>query len=136
MGRRRRKEEYYLMKEIERIIDELNYSVDLVIVEGLHDERALRRYGYHGRIIKLSSARKPLKFFVEDIARKFRGCRVVLLLDFDSEGEAISKKIECELEQLGVKIDRHWREVLKELMTRFRMLTIEELTALRRRALE
>ncbi len=133
---RRRKEEYYLMKMIEEKIKEMNYSVDLVIVEGLHDEKALRRYGYHGRIIKLSSTRKPIKFVIEDIAKKFRGRRIAILLDFDSEGEKISRRMEIELEQLGVKIERHWREALKGLMTKYKMYTIEELTALRRKALK
>ena len=44
MMKRKRRAEYELMKRIERIMEELNFSVDAIIVEGPHDEKALRRY--------------------------------------------------------------------------------------------
>ncbi|RLE53871.1 MAG: hypothetical protein DRJ26_02755 [Candidatus Methanomethylicota archaeon] len=134
MMKRKRRAEYELMKRIERIMEELNFSVDAIIVEGPHDEKALRRYGYNGLIIRFCNSRKPIYRFTESIAEKFRGKRIAVLLDFDEEGEQISKKLENELEELGVKVFRHVRRALRSILIRENIITIEGLTALRRRA--
>ncbi|MCS7386625.1 MAG: toprim domain-containing protein [archaeon GB-1867-005] len=132
--KRKRKADFELMKRIEKLIEELNFSVDAVIVEGSHDEKALRRYGYRGKIIRFCDSRKPIFQFTEKLAEKFKGKRIAVLMDFDSEGEKLSKRLENELEEMGVKVHRYFRKTLKNIMIRENILAIEELTALRRRA--
>ncbi|MCS7364383.1 MAG: hypothetical protein NDF54_02955 [archaeon GB-1867-035] len=132
---RKKKSKYELMKKIEKVIEELNYNVDLVIVEGTHDEKALRRYGYNKIILKFSSSRKPMYLFVDEIVSKYRGKKIAILLDYDKEGEIISKKLENQLEERGLRVEKHWRKIIKELMAKEGMMTIEELTALKRKAI-
>lgn len=132
---RKNKSRYELMKKIEEIIRELNYDVDLVIVEGIHDEKALRRYGYTKKVLRFSNSGKPLYSFVDEIVRKYHGRRMAILLDYDREGEIISKKLENQLEERGMKIEKHWRKILRELMVKEKMTSIEELTALKRKAI-
>lgn len=131
----KRKTKYKLMKKIEELIDELNYNVDLVIVEGIHDENALRRYGYTKRVLRFSDSRKPMYLFVDEIAEKYNGKKIVILLDYDRKGEMMSRKLESQLEGRGLKIEKHWRKTLRELMAKEKMMSIEELTALKRKAI-
>lgn len=80
-------------------LSEANKEVP-VIVEGKRDAMALRELGLTGEIIQLHCG-KSLYDFSEDIMESFD--RVVLLTDWDHEGEDIYKK-------LGLQLSGFWEE--------------------------
>ncbi len=77
-----------------------------IIVEGYRDAEALRRVGVGGEILVLKSARKLRRYLEERGSRK-----VILLLDFDSEGVELMAKTLRELEGAVPVIDTwYWRK--------------------------
>jgi 5S rRNA maturation endonuclease (ribonuclease M5) len=85
--------------EVLEALREVNKAVP-VIVEGKRDASALRRLGLVGEVVTLHAG-KPIYDFCEDIAEKYQ--RVVILLDWDTRGEALNRK-------LGRNLKGHWEE--------------------------
>jgi len=71
-----------------------------VVVEGIKDSRALRKLGLVGEIITFNRG-KPVYEFCEDLSERYD--RVVLLMDWDPEGERLMGK-------LGRELKGHWEE--------------------------
>jgi 5S rRNA maturation endonuclease (ribonuclease M5) len=96
--------------EVLEALREVNKAVP-VIVEGKRDASALRRLGLVGEVITLHAG-KPIYDFCEEVSENYH--KVVILLDWDTKGEALSQK-------LGRNLKGHWeefapfREVLKML---------------------
>jgi 5S rRNA maturation endonuclease (ribonuclease M5) len=87
------------LREVLEALYAANRSVP-IIVEGKNDAAALRRLGFTGEIITLYRGRSVYEF-CEDISGRYR--RVVLLLDWDPEGEGLMKKV-------GMDLKGHWEE--------------------------
>ncbi|RLE63818.1 MAG: hypothetical protein DRJ38_06660 [Thermoprotei archaeon] len=113
------------VEEIRRIIEEMNKNVDVVIVEGVHDESVLRSLGYRGEILKFSSFRGVLSIS-DFLEREFSRKSVLILTDYDRRGEMINKRIKKALESSYVKIEERLRKELKILLLKYSMKTIEE----------
>lgn len=129
-ARQRRKEKYFssfendenhsvYLLELERAkrlmelletINEKNKSIP-VIVEGKKDLLALRSLGFTGEIITVHSG-KGLYDFCHNISEKFR--EVILLLDWDDNGDNLQKKISSHLQGLWEEF-AHLRETLRML---------------------
>lgn len=77
------------LKEVFESLYEVNKRIP-IIVEGKKDVYALRKIGMTGKIIALHEG-KGLYEFCEDIACTFH--RVVLLMDWDSKGKYLHKKV-------------------------------------------
>jgi len=79
-----------ILEMFREILDEMkeysNNGVPL-IVEGKRDEASLRRIGFSGPIVTVSGAR------LHEIAEKSRGREVIVLTDFDEEGERLAETI-------------------------------------------
>jgi 5S rRNA maturation endonuclease (ribonuclease M5) len=80
-------------------LNEVNRLVP-VIVEGKRDASALRMLGFAGEIITFNRG-KPVYDFCEEIAGRYH--RVVLLMDWDREGEGLLRKV-------GRELAGHWEE--------------------------
>jgi len=96
-----------------------------ILVEGKRDRNVLERLGVEN-VIDL----KGRKFHdvAEFLADRFKG--VVLLTDFDPEGEEIFRKLNRILKGYGLRVDGGLREELRQTGVKF----VEEiLTALRRK---
>ena len=99
-----------------------------VIVEGKRDRKALLTLGFGGEIITYNQG-KGVHDFCEGILESYS--EVVLLMDWDREGDALHKK-------LGRELKGHWevfgrfREVLR-LMCQKEVKDVEGLPALLRR---
>jgi 5S rRNA maturation endonuclease (ribonuclease M5) len=87
------------LREVLDALFEVNKTVP-IIVEGKKDAAALRKLGFLGEIVTLHRG-KSMYEFCEDIAGKCR--RVVLLLDWDPEGEGLMQKV-------GMDLKGHWEE--------------------------
>ena len=87
------------LREVLASLGEVNKMFP-IIVEGKKDALALRKLGLVGEIIMLHSGR-GLYEFCEDIMEKYS--RVVLLLDWDENGESLVRS-------LGRNLTGHWEE--------------------------
>ncbi len=86
--------------KIREFIESLNQESKggaMVIVEGKKDEIALRRVGFNGDILIYNNF-KGIINFVDYVSR--RGRKVILLLDRDRKGRALTSKILRKLEIL------------------------------------
>ena len=84
----------------------------LIIVEGEKDERILREMGASGLIFKVSryGCGRLLDFIEQNDVKE-----IIILTDFDSEGEALAKKCEKMASNYGVKVDKSMRLKLYKL---------------------
>jgi 5S rRNA maturation endonuclease (ribonuclease M5) len=89
-------------ERLREVLDDLYEANKLVpvIVEGKKDAVALRKLGLVGEIITFNRGLSIYEF-CEDISDRHR--RVVLLMDWDSEGNSLQKK-------LGRGLEGHWEE--------------------------
>jgi len=97
---------YELEAKLKEVIDGVNYSVSAVIVEGKRDEEALRSAGLRSTVVQFSCSGLPLFAFVEELVAEYKGRSVLVLLDFDSEGDGLAVVVETEnafliVERLG-----------------------------------
>jgi 5S rRNA maturation endonuclease (ribonuclease M5) len=71
-----------------------------ILVEGRRDEGALKELGVKGEIIRVRQYRKRLFELAEELS-SYKN--VVILTDFDREGEDLAKEIERQLHHWGVQ---------------------------------
>lgn len=129
MARPRKGIKYYLQLETELklVIEEMNYGTSLVVVEGKHDEDALRKIGLKSPVVQFCNCGQPVFAFVDEIVGGYRGLTVAVLLDFDEEGTKMDERLSKELEERGVKVDRFHRKRMAEILTKEGVFRIEEL---------
>lgn len=105
----------YDLEALEELIAALLEASSLgaaVIVEGRHDEMALRALGLSGPVI-MASHRRALDL-AEEAARSFSA--IVLLTDWDSKGDEMARNIELHLRSMGSRPDTGLRSRLKKLV--------------------
>lgn len=83
-----------------------------IIVEGRHDEAALRALGIHGPVIMAS--RRSALCLAEDAARCYSA--IILLTDWDEKGEEMALNIARHLQGEGLRADLDIRSRLKKLV--------------------
>lgn len=86
----------------------------VVLVEGKRDKAALERFGIE-RVVELKG--KRYHDVAEELAESYSV--VVLLTDFDPEGEEIFRKLSRVLSSYGLKVDSSVREALRETGIKF-----------------
>jgi 5S rRNA maturation endonuclease (ribonuclease M5) len=109
---------FYLLKEIEEI-------VNIVVVEGQRDVKALRSLGFKGNIVSYSQLGVSDSDLVSDIGS--RCSNVLLLTDFDDEGLIINNKLKRLLELSGVKVEIGLRREFGRFMARLGVYAVESL---------
>ncbi|TCK06542.1 toprim domain-containing protein [Phorcysia thermohydrogeniphila] len=95
----------------------------VILVEGKRDLKALEMFGIEN-VVDMKG--RKYHDIAEELSESYVG--VVLLMDFDPEGETIFRKLTKVLELYGLKIDTSFRERLRELGVRF----VEEIPLLLR----
>ena len=85
-----------------------------ILVEGKRDLKALRMFGIEN-VVEMRG--RNYHDLAEFLSESYVG--VVLLMDFDPEGETIFRKLTKILELYGLKTDTSFRERLRELGIRF-----------------
>ncbi len=100
-----------VVKEIRNIGD------SQIIVEGKKDRKVLEKLGFRN-VLDISG--KPLFEILKEIKKN----PVILLTDFDSEGEKLAKKLYNLLKIYGIRVDEVEREIFRRL---FNVNKIEEL---------
>lgn len=90
-----------ILEELKLLVEEMNREVDCIIVEGKNDRIALELLGFHKKIVY------PFQL------DKLEG-RIVILTDFDQEGNRIAKEI---VRKVGeAKIEKVYREKFRKIL--------------------
>ena len=93
--------------ELNNLIEKIQNSSTLIIVEGRKDKAALQKLGLNN-IIELN--KKPLFQIVEEVANSNDEC--IILTDLDKKGKEIYGKLNSNLQKHGVRINNKFREFL------------------------
>ena len=135
-GKPRGKIKHYFEAEAElnKIVDDVNYRVALVLVEGIRDEEALRKVGLKRPVIRFCDSKLPVFAFVEEVANNYSDQTVLVLFDFDEEGKKMATRIGRELEERGVKIDHFVRNELAKLLVKEGIWRIEDVYMIKTKA--
>ncbi|MFX1416129.1 MAG: hypothetical protein ACFFC0_04915 [Promethearchaeota archaeon] len=115
------------------IIQKLDHDYEglLVVVEGKRDEMVLRSLGLKAPIVKAQSG-TPRPLLIDQLTSATDQDRQVLILtDFDDEGNELCRLIEQELEVRRVRVLRRLRRQIRKAMGNWRC--IEEFVALFKR---
>ncbi len=99
----------YFSKLMEEIKYENEFRGMLILVEGIRDLKTLRKFGISGPILCIKSWK--YSDLLDYISLHYS--RVLILSDWDPEGERISSKIGKDLESYGIKVERGYREKIK-----------------------
>jgi 5S rRNA maturation endonuclease (ribonuclease M5) len=97
-----------LLALLERVIAEASQG-SIVVVEGRHDEDALRTLGVSGKIICVQSMGMSILNLLELLVTSDR---VIVLTDFDRKGRNLAKRLFKELSASGVNVNYSvWKEM-------------------------
>jgi 5S rRNA maturation endonuclease (ribonuclease M5) len=121
--------DYETYTELERVIEEMDDSVDAVIVEGVRDKAALEELGITKEIVMCSS--RPDTEFVDYLSSRYK--RVTILTDYDRAGKSVNKRLIARLERAGVKVDNQYRERIGWILGLRGMKDIESVNSLKKR---
>ena len=110
--------------DLNSLLEEMEGTVDTVLVEGARDVEALRRLGFHGRIEVCSRVGVSNSDLVEGLARRKD---VVILTDFDGEGRRLNRRLSRLLERRGVRVETRFRRAVGRLMAALGVYAIEAL---------
>lgn len=118
--------EYYIeKKQLEKVITEIEKTVDTIVVEGWSDKKMIQKLGYTGKIFL--SAEKTVDDLVEDVAR--RTGKAAVLTDFDSHGKEQAKIISRELDK-EIDVVRSARERFGKQLTSTNRRAVEDIRPL------
>ncbi len=129
--RAQRKRDYETYEELESVIEELNESVDAIIVEGARDKKGLRALGITTTILMCS--RTPDTAFIDELRSNYK--RVVILTDYDRAGKRFNKRLTTRLEHEGIKVENAFRSKIGRILGLRGMKDIESVNALTKRLL-
>jgi 5S rRNA maturation endonuclease (ribonuclease M5) len=104
------------LEQVEELLDELRECSSggvPILVEGVDDERALRKLDVKEKIFRISSGSKTLLNFLESLAG-FE--QIIILTDFDRAGDKLAEFCAEHLRRLGVEPITDIREKLKALL--------------------
>jgi len=99
----------YFIKFIDELKIENRDNDLLILVEGKNDILALRLLGFEGPIKPIKGKRLP--DLIDEILLEYS--RVLILSDWDVEGERLYKKIKFLLESYGIKVEDRYRKEIK-----------------------
>jgi 5S rRNA maturation endonuclease (ribonuclease M5) len=111
--------------ELEKVLKEVSPLVDIVLVEGSRDVKALRRLGYSGAIEITNQVGVSDYDLLEIIAKRYD--RVLVLTDFDREGISLNLHYSRILEREGIKVERGLRRAIGRLTAAIGVYEIEDL---------
>jgi 5S rRNA maturation endonuclease (ribonuclease M5) len=114
-----------LFESLKKFLEELEYLVDGVLVEGSRDIDALKRLGFKGKIEACSQYCISDVDLVELLSEKMN--TIAVLTDFDQEGLELNKKLSNLLEKRGVKVEAGLRREIGRLMAAIGVYAIESL---------
>jgi 5S rRNA maturation endonuclease (ribonuclease M5) len=106
------------LRKLDQLFDTIAKLKDLshelpIIVEGLRDERSLRRIGVEGEILRVQTSHSVWEL-CESIAKENK--EVILFTDLDSAGQKIGRLVKKYLTDKGVKVNDNIGKKLMRLL--------------------
>jgi 5S rRNA maturation endonuclease (ribonuclease M5) len=106
-------------------LNNLEYLVDVVIVEGPRDVKALVDLNFEGKVMICSMVGTSEAELAEIILKE--SSKVLILTDFDEEGRELNKRLSSLFERRGLKVERGLRREAGRLMANVGVYAIEAL---------
>ncbi|HEX9914322.1 MAG TPA: toprim domain-containing protein [Candidatus Bathyarchaeia archaeon] len=113
------------LDRLKLLLSEIELNVDLVLVEGQRDVEALRSLGYAGSVATCSRFCVNYAELAEMIAGE--NDRVLVLTDFDQEGNELNARFSELLERMGVVVEKGLRGRVARLMAALEIHVVEAL---------
>jgi len=105
------------IEKVDNIVRDINTEKIPIIVEGVNDKKTLRNLGIETRIFTTQNRYKQnLVEFVESIEKTINGKKILILTDFDKEGETLNKKLTSELTMRGFTPLHSVRRAIRKLL--------------------
>ncbi|MEM2896497.1 MAG: toprim domain-containing protein [Candidatus Bathyarchaeia archaeon] len=101
-------------KLIERVASQCGSGIP-ILVEGRNDKFTLRQLGVHGKIFEIKSHGENLFAFLDRLLNEIKA--LILLTDFDEEGDELAFSIIDELSRRGIKVNDRIRKGLKKMVS-------------------
>jgi len=117
-----------LQISLSELLKDMELDSIVVLVEGAHDRIFLRRAGFSGVVIEVS--RKPMIDLAYWLMEKYRKHTIVILTDFDEQGEKKAKRLSGILSELGLRVNHRYREEVRRIARELGVKTIEGLARL------
>lgn len=96
------------VEELKQLLNDIAVLVDAVLVEGVRDIESLRRLGYAGEILSCSVPGVNDYDLMHSISDTYSS--VLILTDFDQEGQRLNQHFSELLEREGVKVEHGLRK--------------------------
>jgi len=117
------------LERLSGLLAELASNVDLVLVEGPRDLEALRSLGYTGDVTTCSRVGVNDVELAEMVTAENRN--ILVLTDFDHEGERLSARLSELMEHGGAVVERGLRAELGRIMAVLGIRVVEALDNVR-----
>jgi 5S rRNA maturation endonuclease (ribonuclease M5) len=127
--RRLTEEERKLIEFLQRV--EREYRPLVIVVEGRRDEEVLRDLGVSTIIVRTQSYRSRPELLDHLSSMREKGLSVLILTDYDQEGDEIARHLEQELQIRKIRTQMRLRKKVRTLMRE--RLCIEDLHSLFRK---
>ena len=104
------------LEKISKLIEIIAFQCEHgtpIVVEGRNDKITLKQLGVKGKIFMIKSHGESLLTFLERL-NEFK--EIILLTDFDKEGNELASLIIDELSRRGIKVNNELRSKLKKLV--------------------
>ena len=109
------------ISELQRFVFQLNSVDGVVVVEGKRDFNALRKLGYHGKILEFHKF-GGINNFADSVA-KYK--KIILLFDRDKKGRYLTGKT-IQLLQRRTRVDLSYKKKRRQI-TKGKIMFIEQL---------
>ena len=113
------------LDDLIELISQINEIVDIVIVEGSRDIKALKRLGYDGNLVSCQYVGVNNYEFITKIAKENNS--ILILTDFDKEGLFLNSVFSRLFEQKDVKVEYGLRRAIGRLTASLGVYSIEDL---------
>ena len=119
-------------EKVRKCIQELRAFKGTIVVEGKKDKSALNQIGVKANICTIKSSNLSVSNYAISLGRKMqeKNQKVLILTDFDKEGNKLAKSLMNKLQHWDVEIDRQTRALLKSYLKKD-LTTIESLPTLK-----
>lgn len=103
------------LEAVEQVFRDLRHANDgtPVLVEGPHDEDALRNLGLEGRIVRVNAGQSVIAI-VEGLGEEHG--ELIILTDWDAHGGKLAKRIRESCDACGIRYDERFRRDLARLV--------------------
>ncbi len=119
-------------EKVKKCIQKLRTFKGTIVVEGKKDKNALKQIGVKANICTIKSSNLSVTNYAIALGRKMqkKNQKVLILTDFDEEGNKLAKSLMNKLQHWDVEVDRETRALLKSYLKKD-ITTIESLPTLK-----